>query len=148
MKYRTVNELEHFEFAEAYIAEVRFMTGLFVMELDQVKILPENSCNRDIRTMRANGLTLTIGGAEILSFVEEGYKVYDADGKLREQKDDIVLPAEEYAAGFRRLEGCALYSAEKKDGIYTFSVDTEDHTFLLVVKGEQDTEEWDRFLNL
>ena len=45
-------------------------------------ILPENSCNRDIREMRANDLVLKIEEPVIRSLVREGYKVYDANGIL------------------------------------------------------------------
>ena len=32
--------------------------------------------------------------------------------------------------------------------IYEISIDTEDHTYLIKVSGTEDTEEWERFLNL
>ena len=60
MKYTTTDELEHFSFAEAYIADVQVTGGFFHMTLSNVTILPENSCNRDIREMRANDLVLKI----------------------------------------------------------------------------------------
>ena len=60
MKYTTTDELEHFSFAEAYIADVQLAGGFFHMTLSNVTILPENSCNRDIREMRANDLVLKI----------------------------------------------------------------------------------------
>ena len=56
MKYSTGNEWEHFGFAEAYISDIQKINGYFVMTLDNVTIEPENSQNRDIRLMRANGL--------------------------------------------------------------------------------------------
>ena len=52
MRYTTTDELEHFSFAEAYIADVQVTGGFFHMTLSNVTILPENSCNRDIREMR------------------------------------------------------------------------------------------------
>ena len=44
------------------------------MTLSNVTILPENSCNRDIREMRANDLVLKIEEPVIRSLVREGYK--------------------------------------------------------------------------
>ncbi len=49
MKYTTTDELEHFSFTEAYIADVQVTGGFFHMTLSNVTILPENACNRDIR---------------------------------------------------------------------------------------------------
>ena len=54
MKYHTDNELQNFRFEGAYIAETCAVNGIFEMILDNVTILPQNSCNRDIREMREN----------------------------------------------------------------------------------------------
>lgn len=148
MKYKTTNELRNFRFSDAYIAEIRVMSDSFLMALDNVIILPENSCNRDIREMRTNGLELRIREAAVISLVEEGYKVYDADGKLARQEEDKTVLPDDYKSAFEELAGCMLYSIEKSGNEYTFSIDTEDHTFLMKVTGGDDTEEWDRFLQL
>ena len=126
MKYYTENELQNFRFEGAYIAETCAVNGIFEMILDNVTILPQNSCNRDIR--------------------EEGYKVYDAEGNLKEKKEDILIAAEDQAAKLKELEGCEIYSIEQEKGVYTVSIDTEDHTFMIKVSGSADAEEWDRFL--
>ena len=104
MKYKTTNELEHFEFRDACIAELRAANGLFTMILDNVKILPENSCNRDIRKMRTNGLLLRISEAAVETLVEEGYQVYDADGNILRREADRPVETEQY--GVRGL--CSL----------------------------------------
>lgn len=148
MKYITTNEIEHFEFREAFIEDIMQMKGYFYMELDNVKILPENSCNRDIREMRANQLVFQITDGRITSFVEEGYKVFDADGKLTRQQDDIMIQEEAYQDRLNELKECYLYSIEKNQNQYRISIDTEDHTYFLTVEGTEDVEKWDRFLNL
>lgn len=148
MKYRTENELEHFQFKESYISEIQAVNGTFCMLLDNVTILPENSCNRDIRIMRANGLWLKITEAELLSMVEEGYKVYDADGNLLRREDDREIAPEAYAQHLKELAECMVYAVEKSEGEYRISIDTEDHTYFVRVAGTGDVETWDRFLNL
>lgn len=148
MSYKTVNEFEHFNFKESYIASLELSLSNFHAYLDHVTILPENSKNRDIREMRTNGLCLTIKDATITNFVEEGYKVYDADGNLKSQYDDTPVSTEQYAETFETLSGCMIYSLEKKDDLYIFSIDTDDHTYLLTVKGNGDSEEWERFMNM
>ena len=121
MKYYTENELQNFRFEGAYIAETCAVNGIFEMILDNVTILPQNSCNRDIREMRANELKL----------------------KIREPE----ITAEDQAAKLKELEGCEIYSIEQEKGVYTVSIDTEDHTFMIKVSGSADAEEWDRFLS-
>ena len=133
MKYHTINELDHFCFKEAYIAQICAVNGMFEIVFDNVTILPENSCNRDIRKIEA--------------LVEEGYKVYDANGNLKQKNEDITIAPEAYADKFKELEGCEVYSIEQENGNYVISIDTEDHTFLLRISGSGDTQEWDRFLN-
>ena len=147
-KYISNNELETFDFEEAVIGEIRLMNGGFFMYLDNVKILPDNSHNRDIRIMRANELEFSISNATINQFVEEGYKVYDADGKLTSTVNDREISSEEYKEEFDKLSECTLYSITKKDGIYKIEIDTVDHTYALIVSGENDSVKWDRFLNL
>ena len=51
MKYTTTNEFEHFDFLEVHVNDIMFANGVFKIGLDDVKILLENSCNRDIRKM-------------------------------------------------------------------------------------------------
>ncbi len=148
MKYQTTGELEHFRFDEAYIAGVQAANGIFYMTLDHVIILPENSCNRDIREMRTNQLELKIQDAVIESFVKEGCKIYDADGNLMRREEDVTLTPEQYKEAFAELEGCEIYSIEKQDDVYIFSIDTEDRTVLLKVRGIGDTQCWDRFMNV
>lgn len=147
MKYHTENELQNFRFEGSYISEICAVSGIFEITLDNVTILPQNSCNRDIREMRANGLKLKIREPLIEALIEEGYKVYDANGNLREKKEDILIAAEDQAAKLKELEGCEIYSIERGDGVYTVSIDTEDHTFMIKVSGSTDVEEWDRFLS-
>ena len=106
MKYHTINELDHFCFKEAYIAQICAVSGMFEIVFDNVTILPANSCNRDIREMRANELVLKIGEPKIEALVEEGYKVYDANGNLKRKNEDITIAPEAYADKFKELEGC------------------------------------------
>lgn len=147
MGYRTTDEWMNFRFSEAYISEMRVMGSSFYMVLDNVTILPENSCNRDIREMRTNGLELRIWEAHMMAVIEEGYKIYDANGGLIRQETDRTVPAEEYAQVFKELSGCMVYAIDRKENDYTISIDTEDHTYMIRLTGEKDTEEWERFMS-
>jgi hypothetical protein len=149
MKYHTTNEFEHFEFQEVHISDVQAANGFFHLVLDDVIILPENSCNRDIRKMRANGLVLKIADSRIESLIEEGYKTYDADGKLQGETSDRTVDDTEYSDIFAAFPEGYVYSAEKKDSTYIFVVDAvNEHTYELRVSGSGDVQEWDKFLNI
>lgn len=148
MGFFTENEVETFDFGEAHVGELRFGLGPFYMLLDNVKILETNSCNRDVRTMRTNGLTFRIVDPQVLSVIEEGYKVYNADGILQQEVPDRTVDPEEYADLCAMLEEAVVYEIKKEDSIYRISIDGEEHAYTLEIKGAGDSEEWDRFMNL
>ena len=149
MKYKTTDEWQNFSFTEAYIADIQATNGFFHMELDNVTILPENSCNRDIRKMRTNGLLLKLEDFAITSLVEEGYKVFDANGNPMKQVEDVVIAEKEYFSVMKELVEGVIFSMEKKENTYIFSIDAaNERTYTLEVRASHDTEEWNRFLNL
>ena len=149
MKYTTRNEFCNFEFSEVNIDDVKIQNGVFQMILDDVKILPENSTNRDIRKMRANGLVLTIEDAQINSFVEEGYKTYDADGNLLREDPDIELDEQQYRDIYEFFIDSYAYLIAQNEDEYTFVIDgTNERTYTIIVQGSGDVEEWDKFLQI
>ena len=136
-KYNAVNELNHFDFAEAVVGDIQLLGKMFHIVIDNVKILPENSFNRDIRTMRTNGMLFKIEGAEIISVVEEGFNTYDADGNLQKTVEDREVEKEEYDK--MKLE----------NGVYAFVIDgNNERTYELKVAGSGDYESWNLFINL
>lgn len=149
MNYKTIDEIVNFNFSESHIQDLQITSGFFHIILDDVKIKPENSCNRDIREMRTNNLLFKIEDAVVESLVEEGYKVYDANGNLREAFEDVVISEQERLAIMKEFADGNLYSLEKQENKYIFTIDApNEHTYSLTVSGSHDVEEWDRFLNL
>ena len=148
MRFHTDNEFENFDFRESYVQGFVQMTGRFHVILDQVKIKPENSKNRDIRMMRTNNLELHIVNPTVQSIIEEGVKVYNANEELQQEIPDRTLKEEEYVSLFGSLEGCEVYNIEKIESRYVFFVDGEERSYIITVEGTGDYEEWDRFLNL
>lgn len=149
MRYTTNNEFEHFEFSEVHINEARLQNGKFQISLDDVVILPENSCNRDIRKMRANGLILSIADAKEISFVEEGYKHYDANGNLLREEEDVTLEAAQYSEVYEYFVDAYAFSITKEEDKYSFVIDgNNERTYTIVIQGTGDVEEWDKFLSI
>ncbi len=148
MSYKTTNETSNFDFNEAVICEIRKNLNSISLLLDNVKILPENSANRDIRVMRTNQLTITLENGTISELTEEGYKVYDINMKPYKTVPDRVLTEDFYEEAFKELTDCTLSSIIKEGNNYTISIDTEDHTWRMSVTADSDAEQWDRFFNL
>lgn len=150
MKYNTTNELDHFNFSEAYITAIQKRNGYIQLTLDNVTIMPDNTCNRDIREMRTNGLNLKILDGEVALLVQEGYKVYNPDGKLTGQYEDRQVEPEQYNDVLKMLSdgGSCIYSLKQDDNVYMFAIDGGDErTYMLKIHGTRNMEEWDRFLN-
>ena len=153
MKYNTVNEYDHFEFDDVHISDFESHGIIFNIVLDDVKILPENSCNRDIRKMRTNELVFSIENASIVTLIVEGYKIYNADGVLMSEDEDKVLDESSYKEVFDCMPDGYAFSITKEpcdDKFkYTFVLDgTNEKTYTLIVEGTADRQEWDRFMNL
>ncbi len=147
MKYHTKEELDHFGFSEAVVVSVQWQLGNLYLELDNVTIHPDNSCNRDIRAMRTNGLRLKLQECEIISLVREAYKVYDADGRLMKTERDQEIAPDEYADTWKQFEGMTIYHIAKQDQIYHIEIDVEEFTYHMDVRASYDEEDWDRFLS-
>jgi len=149
MSFQTTNEFHHFEFDETHIGNIQVMDGVFHILLDNVRILPENSCNRDIRKMRCNELELRIENPKVLEIIREGYILRDADGNIRQQIPDETLEQEQYAKVWEEFLDAEVYSIEKQEQNYTFVVDAVDErTYTVRVEGSGDEEIWEKFLNL
>ena len=108
--------------------------GTFKICLDNVIIKADNSKNRDIRDMRTNGLILKLSDANIISFIREGFKTYDADGNLKSTTADEEIEETDYIDTFNNfLDGF--------DG-------TDERSYTLIVSASKDECEWDRFMNI
>ena len=147
MKYQTNNELSHFSFRESFFHDIQVAQG-FVLTLDNVHILPENTCNRDIRLMRCNEMELHILEPANLEVWEEGNRIYNADGKLMKQAEDRLISKEEYKEVFTMLLEQEIYDITQKGNQYEIIVQGEEHGYVIRVEGSEDLETWDRFLNI
>ena len=63
------------------------------------------------------------------------------------QYEDTIIAEADYASTLKDLIEGIVYSLEKVNDVYIFTIDTEESTYVLSVEGTTDTQEWDRFLN-
>lgn len=147
MRFKTVNEIDKFKFDDTHLSLVEYVNGSFNLVIDNVVICADNSCNRDIVDKRTNNLEFSIKNASVKSVVEEGYKIYNADGVLMEDNEDKPVNQEQYIDLFKSMEDSWLFSLKKKED-YELIIDANDHTYFIIVAGDSDVQEWDRFMNL
>ena len=144
MKFRTENEFTHFKFSDVHVSDIMMSFGTFKICLDNVIIKADNSKNRDIRDMRTNGLILKLSDANIISFIREGVKTYDADGNLKSTTDDEEIEAADYRDTFNNFLDGYAYLIEKENENYTFVFDgTDERSYTLIVSASKDECEWE-----
>ena len=149
MSYRTENEFTHFKFSDVHVSDIMMSFGTFKICLDNVIIKSENSCNRDIRDMRTNGLILKLEDADIISFVKEGFKTYDADGNLKSTTPDEEIEESDYIEIFNNFLDGYAFLIEKENQNYTFVFDgTDERTYTMIISASKDVCEWERFMNI
>lgn len=149
MSYRTENEFTHFKFLDVHVSDIMMSFGTFKICLDNVIIKSENSCNRDIRDMRTNGLILKLEDADIISFVKEGFKTYDADGNLKNTTPDEEIEESDYIETFNNFLDGYAFLIEKENENYTFVFDgTDERTYTMIISASKDVCEWERFMNI
>lgn len=149
MSYRTENEFTHFKFLDVHVSDIMMSFGTFKICLDNVIIKSENSCNRDIRDMRTNGLVLKLEDADIISFVKEGFKTYDADGNLKSTTPDEEIEESDYIEIFNNFLDGYAFLIEKENENYTFVFDgTDERTYTMIISASKDVCEWERFMNI
>ncbi len=146
--YHTTNELNHFDFEEAIFDELEFSSDGIRIFMENVKILPENSCNRDIRLMRTNDMELDLVKGSFVRIVKEGYKRFNADGVLLESVEDEIIPAKEHSSVLKELIGTTIYSLEQENDTYILNLDTDDGCYVIEMTAIRNEENWERFLNL
>ena len=147
MGYRTVDEFGGFDFKDAHVTSMERRNGHFIAVLDDVKILPSNSCNRDIREMRTNELVLKLNDAVVEEFILEGCKIYDADGVLLEEREDTAVELSEYDKTLKEMDDRYIYEITKENDIYTIYIDGDEDSYMIKVKASHDTQEWEKFMS-
>ena len=89
MGYRTVDEWGSFEFQNADVEAIRKERGHWYLELGYVTILPDIlPATVTFAEMGTNELTLQLQHVQVDEILEEGFKLYDADGNFTKSVDD------------------------------------------------------------
>lgn len=149
MKYQSIDALEDFSFTEAVIFDTEYGSSHLKFQLANVTILSSNENNRDIMDMRTNDLILTFEKPDILSIIEEGYKVYDADEQLIEEVPDKIIPPDNYATFIQSILESPIYSIDilsKEHCIINIDGSEDKNSLRIELKFQHSIAEWDRFL--
>lgn len=150
MSFKTNNELLTFDFSQSSVEKITINNDHIVLQLMDVIILENNSCNEAFRKMATNDLTVEFVGVEEFSFIKDGYIIRDMDNKIREDVKDKVLEEPEWREVINSINQNPIEGIECKDGHYFIYLDTEESliSYTIKVKSKSDVEEWEKFRNL
>lgn len=139
MKFKAVNELEHFSFRDAQIQKAEWTGDALRFELEAVIVKADNSQNGNYTDSYAGTTQMELKNAEVQKAVREGYKYYDANDVLREEKPDEPLSEEELAALLKGSKGYYLFDVVKVEDTYNT---TNRFLYLVGIDADEETSCW------
>lgn len=150
MSFKTNNEIKNFDFSQSTLKNITVNNEHIVVEVFDVIILENNSCNEAFRNMATNELTVEFTGVESVSFIKDGYIIRDMDNKIREDVKEQEIPEEEWKKIILELNDNPIEGIELIDGIYNVYLDTDESlvSYTMKIKCKNDIEEWEKFRNL
>ena len=156
MRYRSINELDKFDFRDTVVHKLQISENMLVAELEAVIVQADNSQNSNFTKSYAGDLIMTLQGAILQKAIKEGYKYYDANDVLKEVVPDITLSEKELEQIIRSIDGAYMWAVvpvkeeENTTGhyLYQLGIDRdEETTYWLQVEFEEAILTWDRYMN-
>lgn len=156
MRYRSINELDKFDFKDTVVHKLQILENKFVAELEAVIVQPDNSQNTNYTKSYAGELIMTLQGAKLQKTIKEGYKYYDANDVLKEIVPDTTVEEKQLELLLKDIDGAYLWAVvpvkaeENTTGhfLYQLGIDTdEENTYWIQVEFDEAILVWDRYMN-
>ena len=155
MKYKSIDELEHFSFQDCQVFEAEVTPEGIRLQVEALIVKPENSQNTNFTESYAGTTEIRFVEGGILSAVRDGYKYYTADDVLVDEVPDQALSELEIKDLLRKAEGAYLYEVTKQDNEYILAIEfvdeseynTASDSYTLKLKANKVIVEWDFYMN-
>jgi hypothetical protein len=165
MGFKSVDEIEKFRFDDCQIASFKVENDCIRFELEALIVKSDNSQNTNFTESYAGTVTARFMGGKITGGVKDGYRFYDADGKLLKNVEDAELNEDELKAFPKLCEGAYLYRMDRAaDGEmqdtendrqhYILSIEFTDEeegamgdSYQLYIVFDRAVFEWERYMN-
>ncbi len=151
MKYKTKNQLDTLKIQEATLSAITLAPMRLTLTIEGAIIKANNSNNTRFEDMYSPLMELTLSGANVLSFCQQGYKYYNADGVLESETPDRPLTEDERRQVLMDAPGAYLfYFGENPDAdnyllIFDIEKDEDATTYQLEITFEESLAQWDRY---
>lgn len=161
MKFKSVNEMETFNFQDCVIKKLKIERDRVTAEVEALIVNGNNSQNNQFFASYLGETVITMENARISSIILEGNETYDPDGKLLEKVEDKTISVLEYPKVEEECRDafmCTMEKAGEEDGRFTYIVEFEIpseeeydfmgiHFYEMTVSFDRISVEWDRYMN-
>ena len=158
MSFVSINEIESFRYDDCYIIGRKDTESDMVLEVNALIVKGDNSQNANFTDSYADVAQIILKKGSIVKGFKDGIKRYDADGKLIEEFEDVLLDNDNLSQLCNNLEGMYLQEIERVNDTDEYVIFTErasdepyetfsSDTYQIKVHCDGITIRWDRYLN-
>lgn len=158
MSFVSINEIESFRYDDCYIIGRKDTGSDMVLEVKALIVKGDNSQNANFTDSYADVAQIILKKGSIVKGIKDGIKRYDADGKLIEEIEDVILDNDNLSQLCNNLEGMYLQEIERVNDTDDYVIFTErasdepyetfsSDTYQIKVHCDGITIRWDRYLN-
>ncbi|MBP5197957.1 MAG: hypothetical protein J6033_02780 [Lachnospiraceae bacterium] len=121
--------------------------------LEALIIKANNSQNANFTDSYAKTTRLLFENGKVTDIKKEGYKYYNADGVLIDEKPDETVDGDEWKNLLKYLEGAYLVEVTKEENGYRLIVESTDEmgfsadSYRIALNAESVTANWDGYMN-
>ncbi len=151
MRFRTVNSLKTIKLDEARLVSLKINGDQMVVQAEGAVIRADDPNNTRFEDMYCVLLELVLYHVQVKSFCLQGYKYYDADGRLLEQVPSRPLSEQERQKALDVGEDVWIFRLEEdpEKDVYRLIYDMEDdgqiNTYELEFTFDGSKASWERF---
>ena len=150
MKYKSVNDLKTIALKDARLTLAVMSSDQLRLNVEGPVIRGDNPNNNRYEDMYCVLMELLFDQVDVKGFVLQGYKYYDADGKLLETVPDRPLTPQEQRDSLLFNDNTWVFSLDQnEDGIWRLVYDLEEegtvNTYEIRFTFKDCIASWDRF---
>ena len=152
MKFRTVNDLKTIQINEMNLTSIKLADNTLSLALEGAVIKADNPNNNRYQDVYCTQMELVFTQVQLRGFCLQGFKYYDADGRLLNEVPSRTLTDEERAAALDLPSGAWVFALECCDPdqklyrlIYDVDDDDSTKTYELEFTFGGSTATWERF---
>lgn len=158
MSFKSINEVDKFRYDDCCIIRKKNTECDLVLEVEALIVGSNNSQNGNYTESYADVTQISFKNGSVIMGIRDGMKRYDANERLLEEIEDVVLSTDEIDLLCNNLGGMYLQGIEAGDenGEYVLFLEKASEeeydtlpsdTFRITVSCDEVEISWDRYLN-